>query len=77
MKSAMFPTVDDNGNTIIKSGWGLPKEFTTQRADSKDWDKGLTFAERMTIAERKIKEQEHSKPPRSPRKPNKKNNHEL
>ena len=71
------PLTDENGQTTQHFGWAFPKEAAQQKlwAGKKDWDVGLSIADRMAMAKQKVDEQERSQPSRI--KPKRSNDHEL
>ena len=71
------PLTDENGQPTQHFGWAFPKEAAEQKlwAGKKDWDVGLSIADRMAMAKQKVDEQERSQPPRT--KPKRSNDHEL
>ena len=64
------PLTDENGHPTQHFGWAFPKEAAEQKlwAGKKDWDVGLSIADRMAITKQKIDEQERSQPPRTKQK---------
>jgi len=71
------PLTDENGHSTQHFGWAFPKEAVEQKlwAGKKDWDVGLSIADRMAMAKQKADEQEHSQPQRTTTK--RSNDHEL
>jgi hypothetical protein len=77
MIGALFPVVDKNGKTEHLSGWALPRELATPKVEDRNWDKGLSFAERMAVAGQKVKEQERDKSASVTRKSSTRNDPDL
>jgi hypothetical protein len=78
MKSSYFPFEDgrlfhddENGKQITRSGWALPREFVAQKAKEENWDRGLSFADRLAVAEVKADEHNRNRQTHAPQKSNK------
>ena len=71
------PLTDENGQPTQHFGWAFPKEAAEQKlwAGKKDWDVGLSIADRIAMARQKVDEQKNNQPPRT--KPKRSNDHEL
>ena len=76
MKQAIFTVVGNDGKSISKSGWALPKEFAPPQAPQKSWDTASSIKDRMAAAEQLANEHNRNNAKQT-RKTNRNNSHDL